>query len=134
MQARDPESVVHALDEALNAGDVDRARALFADQATVNLVPPPAEGPAVYTGAEQIRGWLEQLVAGHFHVESSGYHTAQDKVTWRSAVSHDDWRALGVNPAEVSSVASVEGGRITAFTVTFSPETVKRFEAAGAGR
>lgn len=59
-QETDLASVVLAGEDLLNAGDIDRTMAFFADDAVVNILLPGA--PETYTGKEEIRAWLEGLV------------------------------------------------------------------------
>ena len=62
-----PEEVLAAMEDALNAGDVDAAMALLTADAVVKLVPAlPPGSPDTYTGAEEIRAWYEELVAMSF--------------------------------------------------------------------
>jgi len=53
-QETDPEAVLTAVYEAMNAGDVEGALAYYADDAVVNIVP-----FATHTGKEEIRAYFE---------------------------------------------------------------------------
>lgn len=49
-QETDPEKVLNALADALNAGDIGAAMTLYAPDAALNIVPPPHGLPVTYTG------------------------------------------------------------------------------------
>lgn len=128
-RAADPVALVQAFDAAWNAHDVDDILAFFAEEATVRLAPPLPGAPEISTGREQIRAFVRAFVSG-FQVESSGHTVRGTSVGWRSRVSADAFRALGVDSTECSVEATVRDGRIAGFTVSFTPETLARLQAA----
>lgn len=114
---RDPLSVIHALDEACNAHDLETVMSLFADDAVVRHTPPP-DGVGVYRGKEQIRSWFEPQIPG-FHAEARDHRTSGDTVTWSAMMSADLLRQMGQSqPVEAQAEAVVRAGKIVSFTVT----------------
>ena len=120
----DPVSVVKDFDAAWNAHDIEGVLAFFTEDAVVRMEPPPSdEFGGVYTGKEQIRaGWVEPLMPD-FHVESRDHQVAGhqegvgDRVIWKSRVSGDFFRQMGVEPPiEATSEAIVQGDKIKTFT------------------
>ncbi len=115
--AHDPWSVIHALDEACNAHDLETAISFFADDAMARHTPPP-DGVGVYHGKEQIRSWFEPQIPG-FHVDARDHHTSGDTVRWSAMVTHDVLQQMGQKqPVEAHNEAVVRDGKIVSFTVT----------------
>ena len=116
-------------DGAWNAHDRDRVLNLFADDAVVEMVPPPPGAPPLFRGPDQIRQLVDMLIGG-FHVESSQFHEEGDRVSWFSTVENDGFRAMGLDSADVTCEAVVHDGKVQAFTPRFTPSTVARMRAA----
>ncbi len=131
-QETDPAAVVSALAEAVNAGDVDAAMALFAADAVVKLVglPPPLHEPDTYTGAEEIRAWFEGLVAQNFEIEVEILKVEGDTVTTETSTWSDPTRELGVAPLVATEVYTVQDGKIKGFTWTITDCSLAMLEGA----
>lgn len=125
-QGTDPAAVFTALADALNAGDVDAALALVADDAVLTF-PDPGY---VFTGKEEIRGWYEGLVAQNLHAEPSDFQIDGDRMTWSNKVSIDNWRALGIAPLDYTGEGTVQDGKIKSYTETMTPESLAKLQAA----
>lgn len=80
-----PAEVMDAYTEAINNHDVEAALALVADDAVY-------ERPAgTFTGKEEIRGFIEDLIARDVQVELVGERTVDgERVTWQSHVTIKD--------------------------------------------
>ena len=122
-------AVMLAFDAACEANDVDRVMEFFADDAVVTLLPPPAPDPGIYRGKQQIRSSQEQLLQ-HFHAVIRNREVASDRVTWEATVWSDFFRRMGLASVEDTIEAVVHDGKITSFTVTIAPESVRQMEAA----
>ncbi|MBL7183251.1 MAG: nuclear transport factor 2 family protein [Anaerolineae bacterium] len=130
-QETDPASVVTALYEACNAGDVDAALALFTDDAVVKLVPAlPPGSPDTYTGKEELRAWLEGLVAMNWEGEFEILQVEGDTVTTRLTSWADPTREIGIAPLVATEVYTVQDGKIKGFTWTLSDESLAKVQAA----
>ncbi len=114
----DPTSVVTTFDAALNAVNVDATLALFADTAVIKTQ------TGRFTGREQIRGLLSQLVAQHFQFVSSNRQVTGNTETHTAKVARDDWRKLGLAPLGATEEVVVQEGKITAFTVAYTQESL----------
>lgn len=115
--AQDPLSVIHMLDDACNAHDLETVMSLFADDAVVRHTPPP-DGVGVYRGKERIRSWFEPQLPG-FRVDARDHHTSGDTVTWSAMMIADLLRQMGQSePVEARAEAVVRAGKIVSFTVT----------------
>jgi len=126
-----PEEVLAAMEDALNAGDVDTAMALFTDDAVVKLVPAiPPSSPDTYTGAEEIRAWFEELVAMNFEIHIEVLEVEGDTVTTRTSTWVDPTREMGVAPLVATEVYTVQAGKIKGFTWTISDESLAKIQAA----
>lgn len=126
-QGADPLSVVNAFNAASIARDVDAELALFADDATASF--PGQPEPNFFKGKEEIRKWLETDTGNNIHLEVSNLKVVGNKVTWNAVVSDDELRKLGV-ALEGSAEATVENGKIKAFTFAISAESVAKLNAA----
>ncbi|MGD2178229.1 MAG: nuclear transport factor 2 family protein [Anaerolineae bacterium] len=115
-----PEDVVHAANEAWNAGDVEALETLFAEDAVACF---PDWGDECTTGAEEIAAWIEELVASNFVIEPDSIEVEGDTVTVVAEVWADATRELGVAPLVTTDVYTVEGGQITSQTSTLTEES-----------
>jgi hypothetical protein len=126
-----PEEMLAAMADALNAGDVDTAMALFTDDAVVKIAPAlPPGSPDTYTGAEEIRAWFEELVAMNFEMRVEVLEVAGDIVTTRTSTWVDSTRQMGVAPLVATEVYTVQDGKIKGFTWTLSDESLAEVQAA----
>ena len=124
-------SLIKALVDVLNAGNVDAAVAFFTDDATQTQQPPPSAGQSgVRTGKEQIRGFYKGLIDDHFSVELSNVKVAGDKITYTCTFSTDSYKKLGVAPIVAVEDAVFEGGKIKSKTITVTPESLAKIQAA----
>jgi ketosteroid isomerase-like protein len=129
--ATDPVAVILAMNDLCNAGDLEGVLALFSDDAVVRTLPPP-EPPetGLIGGIQEIRAWFAPQIQHHLHVISQNYQTAGDTVTWDTTVSEDTAREVGIESFEVMAEATVKNGKITFFSITSIPESLRKFEEA----
>jgi hypothetical protein len=113
-----------AYDLALNAGDVDGALALFADDAVLTT------GQGQFAGKEQIRTWLEGLVAQNDRIEVAGRQADGGKVTWQNMFFRADLPALNNEPLEAQAEAVVEDGKIKTFSSILTDASQAKLQAA----
>jgi hypothetical protein len=125
-QEADPASVVTALYEAFNAGDGDAAAEIYSDDAIVRLV----DWDETYAGGEEIRVWVQELVAANFLVEVESLEAEGDTVTVAIRAWADPTRGLGIAPLESTDVYTVKDGRITSQTTTLTAASLDKFMAA----
>jgi polyhydroxybutyrate depolymerase len=126
----DPALVIKALVDALNTGDVEAAIAFYADDALRTQQPPPAGQSGIWTGKEQVRGFVKGLVADHFSVELSNLKAAGDKITYTCTFSTDTYRKLGIAPLVAVEEAVLDKSKIKSQPVTITPESVAKIQAA----
>jgi hypothetical protein len=125
-QGTDPASVVAAFDTALNAGNVEATLALFAEDGVVRTQ------SGTYTGQAQLRALFTEQVGEHIRFDTADRHVVGDTETHTGTVSRDDWRRLGIAWLDATAEVVVQAGKIRSFTVTFSPDSVARLQAAQA--
>ena len=123
MTGMEAEATVQALADALNAGDVDAAVALIADNAIFDM----ADGEPL-NGADQFRELFDYLVAGHFRIEATPKNTDGGTVTTDTKTWGDGIPGGGPNIA--TEVYVVEDGKITSITWTPTEETIANLTAA----
>jgi uncharacterized protein (TIGR02246 family) len=125
-QATDPVAVKNAFDAALNAGDVERALATFAPDARFTT-----PGGNVLTGSQQIRAYLQELVAQNYRADVLETRlTGPETVFSRATIGLDQFRRLGLASVEATAEVVVRGGRITSFTSALTPAAAARLQAA----
>jgi len=127
-QAMDPEAVVKALYDAYNAGDTDALKALYADDAVVNLV----DWEEVLVG-DQIHEMIEGLVASHFAVELDSIEVDGSTVTVTMRAWADDSRELGIAPLVSTDIFELKDGMIASQTSTLDDDSRDKLMAAMAG-
>ena len=125
-QEADPASVVTALYEAFNAGDGDAAAEIYSEDAVVRLV----DWDETYSGGDEIRAWVQELVGANFLVEVESLEAEGDTVTVAIKAWADPTRALGIAPLESTDVYTVKDGRITSQTTTLTDASLDKFMAA----
>lgn len=134
-QETDPEKVLNALADALNAGDVDTAMTLYAPDAVLNIVPPPPGLPGTYTGLKEIRGWLEILVGMNLKIEGVEILQVEgDKVKIKVKASSDFARGFNIAFLEYTEEHIIQGGKIKGYTVTTTPGSMEKLQAAMANQ
>jgi hypothetical protein len=125
-QGTDPAAVVIASVEPLSRGDMDAVMAYWADDAVMEVV----HLDATYTGAAEIRALFEGLLAQNFEMHIAEVLQVEgDTVTTRTSMGTDDTRGLGV-PIESTQVYTVQDGKITALTCSWSEESLAALQAA----
>lgn len=127
-QDSDPQAVVKALEAAANNHDLEAAVALFTDDAVIQIRPEAAGG--TYTGKQQIRQWFEGLYATNFRITVNIDNVQGDTVTTRSTISSDALRGLGLVSLEGIEQYTVQNGKLTALTFTYTDESLARLQAA----
>jgi ketosteroid isomerase-like protein len=102
-QGTDPLAVVQAYEDAINAGNVEGAMALLADDALISTL-----HSLSYQGKDQIESFLRIAVAGKIHFEVIGKrHVVGNTVTWIETIT------FGGRQYRARSEALVQAGQIT---------------------
>ena len=125
------ESIVQGFIEAQNAGDVEGALTFLADEAVIQLVPPPMEGDdGIFTGKEEIRAWYENLASLHGTGELSNVSVAGDQVTAILTYTDDSLKQIDVDSIDNQWVVTIQDGKIQAYTATLTEESLDKLMAA----
>jgi ketosteroid isomerase-like protein len=123
-QESDPEALARSVFEALNAGDVESALALYADDAVLDL------GTfGKFSGKEELRAGFENEVSLNASWEVSDFQVEGDAVTFKSRYTSDAMSALGIT-LEANEVVTTQDGKIVTDTWTATEESVAAFQAA----
>jgi ketosteroid isomerase-like protein len=125
-QESDPEALARSVFEALNAGDVEAALALYADDAVLDL---GAFGK--FSGMGELRAAFEHEVSLNASWELSDFQVEGNTVTFKSQYTSDAMRALGVT-LEATEVMTIQDGKIATDTWTVTEESMAAFQAATA--
>ena len=123
---QDPLTVVQNLLAALNAGNLDAAVALVADNATIRYVPPEYGPPNnCCTGKAAIRGAYGALVTGKSQFTPvAPLQAAGDTVTGRIRQTGAGVRASGLAFVDADVTFTVRDGLMVGQVVAFTPETI----------
>lgn len=131
MAAEQAQAVVQRFINAQNAGDVDAALALLADDAVIQLIPPPMEGhDGVFSGKEEIRDWYVNLISLHGTGAISDVQVSGDQVTALLTYGDDGLKELGVDTIDNHWVVTLQEGKIQGYTATMTDESLAALMAA----
>jgi len=126
----DPVSVVKAMADAVNAGDVERCLACFSRDAVITLRPEyPALADRTHADHAYTRKWVEKSVHQHFKMEYEVEHVDGNRVRARTRTWMAVTERLGLAPVFGTEEYVVRDGRITGYTWTSSEETRRKFLA-----
>jgi hypothetical protein len=109
---------------ALNAGEVDTAVALFADNAEVKI--PPDR----YVGLSQISEWLRYLASIHFLIEPGFRRVVGERASWSAEIRSDYLEHIGLPSLNGNASLLVQGGRIQNYTFFLTEDSAHRHRAA----
>lgn len=128
--AADPIAIAQAFCAAWNRHDAGAVVALFSDEGTVRLNPPPPNERDHYDGRDEIRGWVVDEMPG-FHVDARDFKAVGSTVTFYGEVVSDEVRTNGVVPLGMDSEIKTTGdGKISSFVASLTPDTLARIQAA----
>lgn len=121
-----PQAVVTSWQEAMNAGDMDKALSFLAEDAVVAIIP-AMEGDGIYNGHTEIRGWYEPLLLSNGVTTLSGCSLDGETVTCLDTYTDEGLKSMGVDFIEGEFVAVVREGKIQSYTLTIKPESLAKF-------
>ena len=113
-------SLVQALQDTMNRGDLDAHMALYADDAEFEFV-----GKGSLVGKEQIRGYKAYSIALNTDLQFSDCTAGGNTVTCQLSRTDDMLRKAAAGPLSVSVVFTFEDGLIQKQAVALSPESAK---------
>jgi ketosteroid isomerase-like protein len=123
-------SVAQDFEAELNNHDLDRVVASFTEDAIITFIPsPPPTLPRQAHGKAEIRQLADRLMPG-FQISSRDYALGAHQVTLDATVSTETLRSLGIEAADVTAEVAVDGGKVSAFTLTFSSDAMERMQAS----
>jgi len=122
----DPVSVARAFGAAENAHNVDAVVALFTEDAVITT---PF---GTFRGTDQIRQFVQSLVAGNIRTVGRDYQASGDQVTFIRAATTTDFLAMGVAPVDFKIVGLIQAGKIKNWDVSYTPEAAAKIQAAQA--
>lgn len=129
-QETDPVSVIEAMAEYLAAWDLDGVISMYADDIVVTVTPGANGPPDVYTGKDEVRGWLESFNDQNFKVEYEIVSVEGDTVTLAVQTWTDATRQLGIAPIAGTEVHIIRDGKVQSYTWTMSEESMAAYAAA----
>jgi ketosteroid isomerase-like protein len=129
-QESDPVTVVMALYEAVNAGDIEAALALYADDAVIFMPVAPPNMPDTYTGKEEVRAWIESEVAMNTEYILLESQVDGTTVVATTSVADDVLRSFGLTSLVQTDEFTIEDGKIAARTIAFTEESLATLGAA----
>jgi hypothetical protein len=124
---QNPEAVAKILVERLNARDVDATLALFAEDAVVNT---SDTAPTSYTGAAEIRGWLEEMAGANLQIKAEHAEVEGDTAVERESLSMDPWKGIGITSLDGVRKIKVLGGRIQSLEFSLIETSKSDLQAA----
>jgi ketosteroid isomerase-like protein len=126
-QETDPTAVVAALEEAMNAGDVDAAMGLVADDVIFTMTMLGED--EVLTGAAEVKGLFEELVANDFQIQIEPLQVEGDTVTTKT-LTWGGGMPPGVAPMVAEETYVIQDEKIKSITWVASEESNAKWLAA----
>jgi uncharacterized protein (TIGR02246 family) len=127
-QSNDPQSVVQRFNDAQNAGDVETALAMWAEDG----VRTNSRGRKM-AGKEEIRKFIQGVVAAKMRVETESLDVLGDKVIWNILETNELYRKLGIAPVRVVVHLLVQEGKIKSWIAYLPLGEIARIEEACTG-
>lgn len=124
-QTTDPQSVLQRFNDAQNAADVDAALAMWAEDG----VRTNTRGRKM-AGKEEIRKFIQGVVAAKIRVETESLQVIGDKVMWNIRESNELYRKLGIAPVRIVVELLVQGGKIKSWVAYLPFSEIARIEEA----
>ena len=124
-QNTDPRSVLKRYIETQNAGELDAALALWADDGVIINT----RGRKV-AGKENLRKFIQTNISRKIKQEPEAIETVGDKVTWINRESNESYRKLNIAPVQQNSEVIVRSGKIISWVNYFPPGEIARIEQA----
>jgi hypothetical protein len=124
------ENVLTAMADSLSAGDLDATMAFFTDDAIVKILPIEASPPGIFIGAEQVRFFMENLVAVNFKIQIEILQVLGDIAITRSKTWMDLTIELGIAPLEFIEIYPIQDGKIKGFISILTDESLAKLQAA----
>jgi hypothetical protein len=127
----DPVSVVKKLEEAINAGDLEKSLACWTDDAVVTSRPGfLSKTESTFSGRERIREWMRKLFKIRLTISISvkkveGNRVITDTQTWNRVT-----KLLGIAPLVGTEEYLTRDDKIASLTWTASPDTLRKFSSA----
>jgi uncharacterized protein (TIGR02246 family) len=123
-QETDPEAVIMAYIDAVNAGDVEGALVYFAEDAVLAIVPFDT-----HTGIDEIRTYLENAVAVNAVLKYENLQVDGDTATMTVWYTDDELQTTGLTLEGTEEVVVIDG-KIVTETWTATDETMAALQAA----
>jgi uncharacterized protein (TIGR02246 family) len=124
-QNLDPGSVLTRYIEAQNAGDLDAALALWAEDGVITNTRGRSS-----VGHEGLRRFIRGNISRRTKQEPENIQIAGDRVMWINRESNESYRQLNVAPVQQNSEIVVRGGKILSWVNYFPPSEIARIEQA----
>lgn len=124
------EAVFRAAYDALNAGDLERNMAYYAQDAVSVGLPAPPGSTGVEVGYDAILAIAEDLISRNIHVEITDFRAHGESATLTALVTEDIFTDLGVAPVEFTGATTVQDGLILMESWVMRKESFARFMAA----
>jgi uncharacterized protein (TIGR02246 family) len=125
LAAQELAAVLKRYIDAQNAGDVETALALWAEDGVITNT-----RGRTFAGQANLRRFILGNVSRKIKQEPEAIQTAGDKVTWINRESNESYRKLNVAPVQQNSEIVVRGGKIISWINYFPPSEIARIEQA----
>lgn len=126
----DPLTVFFAEYEAINAGDLEGALALFGANSVKVASPPPPNTSGIYQGIEGIQGLEAYLIGNNAHITFVETQVRGNVITFRAHLTEDLFRMVGIYPIEFTGSAIVQNGVILTETWLMNERDAAMLDAA----
>ena len=125
----DAEAVFRDFFDAINAGDIDQAMNLVAEDAVFLFIPPPPGFDPAMDKAT-IRTFFSGYIQRNGHTKTTELYVHGDKVAVTVEFSEDEFTSIGVAPMVGNVVAIVQNGQLKTYNITFTAASQAKLQRA----
>ncbi len=127
---KDLVDLIDAFHAMWNAHRIDGILSFFTEDAVITVVGFPRGTSTCYRGKTAIEEMLQAYLPGWQVSARSHIPADTNRVRWMARISADVLRRLGVDWIEWKAEVVLRNGKIAAFTVTLTPDSIAKIDAA----
>jgi len=129
-QEKNPEEVLNAFADSLNAGDLNATIAFFADYSVVKILFGDLFPLEFYNSSAEIQDFVRDLIAIHFKIEIEILQMLGDIAVTRSKTWSDETIQLGIAPLEMIEIYPIRDGKFKGFMSMLTDESLTKLKNA----
>lgn len=129
----DPMTITKDFVAAWQSHDVARIMEHMAEDSHVYLIPAFPYTPPEFHGKVPIEMFVKGFIQG-FQGEFSNFVADGNRVSFYGRLTADGVKAVGIDEVTQNDEVELVDGKITTFTLRFTPETIAKIDAVNAAK